>query len=116
MPLHSMAIPQSIITITEALFVSVPINTIIGIKSKKQTPRGTKFVSLHEDMPRDDTPPSSLMDSTTSPKMKTTEGKRVGACSLARSTLGVEGRAGAPRWGLGRLISIDLHKTKQQAG
>jgi hypothetical protein len=30
--------------------------------------------------------------------------------------LGVEGRAGAPRWGLGRLISIDLHKTKQQAG
>jgi hypothetical protein len=34
---------------------------------------------------------------------------------LARSTLGVEGRAGVPRWGLGRAISesiihMDLHK------
>jgi hypothetical protein len=45
-----------------------------------------------------DTPSSSLMDSTTSPKLKTMEGERVGARSLARSTLGVEGRVGASGW------------------
>jgi len=46
------------------------------------------------------TPPSSLMDSIVSPKVKTTEGKGegVGARSLVRNTLGVEGRAGTPRW------------------
>ncbi len=47
--------------------------------------------------------------------MKTTEEYRVGACSLARDTLGVKGRAGAPRWGLRRLTNnpithTDLHK------
>jgi len=36
------------------------------------------------------------MDPTTSPKMKTTEGEGVGACSLAHSTSGVEGRVEAP--------------------
>jgi hypothetical protein len=40
------------------------------------------------------------MDSIASLKMKTTEGKGVGARSLARSTLGVEGRAGDLGWGL----------------
>jgi len=35
------------------------------------------------------------MDSAASPKLKTMEGKGVGVCSLARSTLGVEGRVGA---------------------
>ncbi len=43
------------------------------------------------------------------------EGEGVGVRSLARNTLGVEGRAGAPGWGLGRLTSnsithTDLHK------
>jgi len=36
------------------------------------------------------------MDSTTNPKV-TTEGKGVGACSLAHNTLGVEGHAGVSR-------------------
>jgi hypothetical protein len=41
--------------------------------------------------------------------------KGVGACFLARNTSKVEGRAGAPRLGLGRLTSksiihMDLHK------
>jgi len=45
-----------------------------------------------------DTPPSSLMDSTANPKVKTTKGEGVGARSLAHSTSGVEGRARAPRW------------------
>jgi len=38
------------------------------------------------------------MDSTTNPKVKIAEGKGVGACSLAYSTLGVEGCVGIPRW------------------
>jgi len=44
------------------------------------------------------TPPSSLMDSTASPKMKITKGKGVGACFLTCNTLGVEGHVGTPRW------------------
>jgi hypothetical protein len=43
-------------------------------------------------------PPSSLMDSTASPKVKTTKGEGVGVHSLACSTLGVEGRAKASGW------------------
>jgi hypothetical protein len=43
------------------------------------------------------------MDSTTSPKVNTMEGKGVGVCSLARSTSRVEGCARALRWGLGKL-------------
>jgi len=42
--------------------------------------------------------PSSLMDSTMSPKVKTIERKGVGVCSLARNTSGVEGHAGALGW------------------
>jgi hypothetical protein len=42
--------------------------------------------------------PSSLMDSTTSPKVKTMEGKGVGTRSLVCNTLGVEGCAGVPGW------------------
>ncbi len=45
-----------------------------------------------------DTPPSSLMDSTVSPKVKTTKEKGVGVCFMVHSTSGVEGRAGAPGW------------------
>jgi hypothetical protein len=45
-----------------------------------------------------DAPPSSLMDSTTSPKVKITEGEGVGAHSLAHSTLGVKGHVGTPGW------------------
>jgi hypothetical protein len=43
-------------------------------------------------------PPSSLMDSTTSPKVKTIEGKGIGVYSLAHNTLRVEGHVGVPRW------------------
>ncbi len=59
------------------------------------------------------TPPSSLMDSTLNPKVEIPEGKRVGACSLARNTLGVKGRVRAPRWGLRRLISNSIIHTNQ---
>jgi len=55
------------------------------------------------------------MDSTGSPKVKTMEGKGVGARSLACSISGVKGHHGALGWGLGRLksnsiIHRDLHK------
>jgi hypothetical protein len=61
------------------------------------------------------------MDSTASPKVKTIEGEEVGACSLARSTLGVEGCARALGWGLGKLTSksiihADLHKPNNKLG
>jgi hypothetical protein len=61
------------------------------------------------------TPPNSLMDSTTCPKVKTTKGEKVVAHSLAFNTSGVEGHARAPEWGLGKLINksithMDLHK------
>ncbi len=47
--------------------------------------------------------------------MKIAEGEGVGARSLARNTLGVEGRVGALGHGLGRMTSksithTDLHK------
>jgi hypothetical protein len=45
-----------------------------------------------------DVPPHFFMDSTMNPKVKTMKGQGVGACSLASSTLGVEGRAGTSRW------------------
>jgi hypothetical protein len=48
-----------------------------------------------------DAPLNSLIDSTMSAKVKTTKGEGVGVHSLAHSTLGVEGRVGAPGWGLG---------------
>jgi hypothetical protein len=45
-----------------------------------------------------DAPSSSLMDSTTSPKVKKVEGEGIRAHSLARNTLGVEGRVGVSGW------------------
>jgi hypothetical protein len=45
-----------------------------------------------------DAPPSSLMDLTMSPKLKTVEREGVRVHSLVRSTLGVEGHAGTLGW------------------
>jgi hypothetical protein len=45
-----------------------------------------------------DAPPSSLMDSTASPKVKTAKGKGVEALSLVRNTLEVERRVGTLGW------------------
>jgi hypothetical protein len=52
-PLNFVAMPKSIITITEPSFVSTLIHTIDRVRSITQTPRTTKFVSLHEDIPRE---------------------------------------------------------------
>jgi len=40
------------IIVIETPFVSTLVHTIISIRSRPQTPRGTKLMSLHEDMPR----------------------------------------------------------------
>ncbi len=58
-----------------------------------------------------DTPPSSLMDSTASPKVKTMKGEGVGVRYLVCSILGVKGCASAPRWGLGILTSNSITHT-----
>jgi len=59
--------------------------------------------------------PSSLMDSTMSPKVKIVEREGVGVRSLARNILRVERHVKALGWGLGRLTSnlityTNLHK------
>jgi hypothetical protein len=57
------------------------------------------------------------MDSIVSAKVKTTEGegkgegKGVGAHSLVRNSLGVEGHVGALRWGLKRVTSKSITHT-----
>jgi hypothetical protein len=62
-----------------------------------------------------DAPPSSLMDSTMNPKLKTMEREGVRVHSLVYNTSGVKGCAGVPRWGLSKLTSksithMNLHK------
>jgi hypothetical protein len=52
-----------------------------------------------------DAPPSFLMDSTLSPKVKTSEGEGIGVHSLIHNTSGVERRARVPGWGLRKLTS-----------
>jgi hypothetical protein len=52
-PLYSMVMPRSMIIVIEVPFVSTLIHTIIGIRFRPQTPRGTKLVSLHENMPKE---------------------------------------------------------------
>jgi hypothetical protein len=60
-------------------------------------------------------PPNSWIDSIGSPKVKTTEGKWVGACPLVRNISKVEGHDGALGWGLvwvtsESIIHTNLHK------
>jgi hypothetical protein len=52
LPLYYVVMPQSIITITKAPFVLALVTNVGGIRSRLHTPRGTKFVNLHEDFPR----------------------------------------------------------------
>ncbi len=63
----------------------------------------------------DDAPLNSFMGSIVSLKVKTMELKGVGMHSMAHNTSRVEGCAGAPGWGVGRLTSnsityMNLHK------
>jgi hypothetical protein len=58
----------------------------------------TFFLAPFYDFLLIDAHPSSLMDSTAGPKVKTTEGERVEVRSLARSISRVKGRAEALGW------------------
>jgi hypothetical protein len=53
MPLYFMAMPRSIIIVLEAPFILAFVHIVDGVKSRPQTPRGTKFVTLHENIPRE---------------------------------------------------------------
>jgi hypothetical protein len=53
MPLHYVAMLQPIITVIEASLISTPIHIVDGVKSRPQTPTWTKFVSLHEHIPKE---------------------------------------------------------------
>jgi hypothetical protein len=50
-PLYFVVMCWSMITVTEVPFVSALVHIVVGIRSTPQTPRGTKLVSLHENMP-----------------------------------------------------------------
>jgi hypothetical protein len=52
-PLYYVVMPQFIIIVTEFLFVSTLIHIVDGVGSRPQIPIGTKFVSLHEDIPKE---------------------------------------------------------------
>ncbi len=86
-----------------------------NLQQEKKTPLHQKELHPGANSREGDTPPNSWIDSIGSPKVKTTEGQGVRARSLARSTLGVEGRARASGWGLGRVTNgsithTDLHR------
>jgi hypothetical protein len=50
-PLYFMAMPHSIVIIIEILFITTLAHIVDGVKSRPQTPKGTNFLSLHEDIP-----------------------------------------------------------------
>ncbi len=53
MPLYFVAMLQFMSIVIEVPFVLTPIHIVVGIRSKPQTLKGIKLVSLHEDMPRE---------------------------------------------------------------
>jgi len=62
-----------------------------------------------------DAPPQSLKDSNASPKVETSEKRKVGVHFLVCNILGVKRHAGASGWGLGQvtnrsIIHNNLHK------
>jgi hypothetical protein len=46
-PLHFVAMPQSMVTVTEAPFVTTPAHIVISMKSKPQTLKETQLVIMH---------------------------------------------------------------------
>jgi len=52
-PLYFVVMCRFMIIVTEVPFVSTLVHIVVGIRYRPQTPRGTKLVSLHEDMPRE---------------------------------------------------------------
>jgi len=52
-PLYFVAMVKSIIIVIKTLLISAPIHIVDGVRFKPKTPRGTKCVNLHQDIPRE---------------------------------------------------------------
>ncbi len=52
-PLYFVAMLKSIIIVIKTMLVSALIHIVDGVRFKPKTPRGTKCVNLHEDIPRE---------------------------------------------------------------
>jgi hypothetical protein len=70
----------------------------IHVEENTRKHKGTNVTKGNLVQRKDDAPPSSLMDLTMGPKVKTMEGEGVGVRSLTHNTSRVEGRARAPGW------------------
>jgi hypothetical protein len=46
-PLHSMAMSDFMVTITEASFITTPAHTIVGMRSKPLIPKGINLVRMY---------------------------------------------------------------------
>jgi hypothetical protein len=97
---HSLTLsytPRSMVWFLASLFaLALVINPKLGLRHYSTYSKHTSYLpDLHTYI---DAPPSSLMDSIVSPKVKIVEGKKIRAHSLTHNTLGVKGHVGAPRW------------------
>jgi hypothetical protein len=51
-PLFFVVMRHSMVTIIETPFIITPTHTIVSMRSKPQTPKGTDLVSMHTKMPK----------------------------------------------------------------
>jgi hypothetical protein len=52
-PLYFMAMPQFMVIVIEAPFVTTLVHIVVSMKSRPQTPRKTQLVGVHIEMPRE---------------------------------------------------------------
>jgi hypothetical protein len=52
-PLYFVAMPHSMVIITKTSFTTTPAHTIVSMKFRPQTPRGTNLVIMHIVMPKE---------------------------------------------------------------
>jgi hypothetical protein len=98
--LPHMMMPKKQLLIKKCMRQMAIDNDIKVINAKVKFPMKMKLFAMvfHYLHVAPDAPPSSLMDSIASPKVKTTEGEGIGARSLAYNTLGIKRRVGALGW------------------
>jgi hypothetical protein len=52
-PLYYMAMPQSMVTITKAPFVTTLVHIVVSMKFKLKTPKETQLPNVHTKMPKE---------------------------------------------------------------
>jgi hypothetical protein len=52
-PLYLVAMPQSMVIIIEAPFITTPAHNVVSMRFRPQTPRETQLVSVHTKMPKE---------------------------------------------------------------